>query len=131
LGIYKRSGDVLRKVRIVAGGDRAWGGVGAAKVEDGHLLYGYNMTSLELYQKYMPNAPHRSDLGSGFSNVGAIVHMKDDKIEGIELAENAIIPDCFKEKYIKQVTTKKTISEGETKILMQEFSEACPLTEKR
>lgn len=125
--ILKRDGDVLRKIRTVAGGDRAWGGVGNVKVEDGHLLYSYNRTSLALYQKYTQNSSHRGDLGSGFSNVGATVHMKDDSIEGIELAPNAIIPDCFKEKYEKQVATKMIISEDEAKLLIQELSDACPL----
>jgi hypothetical protein len=131
LSIYEREGDVLRKVRNVAGGDRATGGVGEVKVEDGHLLYSYSVTPLELYQKYIPNASYRGDLGSGFSNNGAMIHMKDNKVESVELAEDAIIPDCFKEQYLQQMETKKTVSEVEAKTLMQKLSEACPIVEKK
>lgn len=125
LGVYRREGDILREARNIAGGDRCAGGIRDAKMQEGHLFYSYNMTSLELYQKYTPGAKHRGDLGNGFVNCGAVIYMKDDKIENVELVQDAIIPPCFKDEYAKQAAAKKMMPDNEARAFIREFSEAC------
>lgn len=129
LGVYKRDEDILRKVRTLAGGDRCSGGIREAKIDDGRLLYAYEVTPLELYQHYIPDASYRGDLGSAFTSCGAVIYMRGDVVERVELTEGADFSECFKEGYMKQIESKKILSDSEAKDFIQKFSKMCPVTE--
>ena len=126
LAIYKRNNSTLHLVRPLGGGDRCWGGINKAKIENGHVLYSYYTTPAFLYQRYIPDAPFNTALGSGFISCGAIMHMRDDTLEKVELLERANFSKCFEEEYKKQVALKKILSDEEARALMQRLSKECP-----
>ncbi|MBU0799799.1 MAG: hypothetical protein KKA05_02225 [Alphaproteobacteria bacterium] len=126
LGIYSRDDDTLREVRHITGGDRCWGGIRHAEVQDGHLIYSYNVTLPQLYGHYLPDTPYRNDIGGGFTECSAVVDMRDDKVEKVELSDRAFLPTCFKQEYEKQIALNKEMSDEEARNFIQKFSEVCP-----
>lgn len=127
LGVYGRDKNTFRKIRTIQAGDRCSGGVLDASIEDDNLLYSYYVTLPELYQKYIPNSPYRSDLGGGFIDCTATINMKDDKIQSVEFSDRASVPDCFKKEYEEATRANKILSNSKTQNLIEKLSKACPL----
>lgn len=125
LSIYKRKGNTLHKVKHVAGGDRC-SGLHEASVVDGDLIYSYYVSTRGLYRHYRPDSRLTKDLDNSPIRCSAVIHMRNDRTEKVELEDSAVFPECFEETYKQQIKSGKILSDEKARNLIQELSNKCP-----
>ena len=79
-----------------------------------------------MFQLYSQDKSYRGELGSGYINSGAEIHVRDGKIVTVDLDDEAIFSDCFEVGYKKQLALKKTMTDDEARRCVQSLETVCP-----
>ena len=135
----KRASNIVQLAQTYAAGDRCNGSVSNARLVGGNLRYDISITPFDLID--MGDKGSRlvayQDLEAAALSCVAVVHMRNDKLEGVTLTEKALedtpgwtgqyrYQSCFNRFYRDAVTRKETeMDAGRLSVFAHGFVQTC------